>query len=234
MTLLTICQNAADDIGFPRPSTIISNSDQNAQQLLRLANKEGHTLSKATDWQALKREATVTLATADQDYALPSDFGWIIPTTSWNRSTNRNVLIPLTSTEWQLSKGREMSTGLSLRARIIGSQVVFDQTITAGENNQTVVYEYISSFWCQSAILVAQDAWTADTDTAKLNEELITLGVIWRFKKAKGLPDWADDYAEYKNQKDKLIARDGGMRKLSFGGGDGDGMGVNVPDGGYG
>jgi hypothetical protein len=234
MSLLTICQNAADDIGFPAPATIINNSDQNAKQLLRLANREGHALSKATDWQALKREATITLLTADQDYALPADFGWIIPTTTWNRSTNRYVLNPLTSTEWQLSKGLESTGGLNLRARIIGNQVVFDQTITSAENNQTVIYEYISSYWAQSSGLVAAAAWAADTDTARLSEELITLGIIWRFKKSKGLDDWEVDQKEYRNQKDKIIARDGGMRKLCFGGGEGDGMGVNVPDAGYG
>jgi hypothetical protein len=232
MTLLTICQNAADDIGFPRPSTVIGNTDQNAQQLLRLANKEGKALSKA-----LKREAVITLATADQDYALPSDFGWIIPTTAWNRDTNRRVLIPLTSSEWQLSKGHESTWGLNLRARIIVNQVVFDQPITAAENGQGVYYEYISSNWCQSADdpPVTQSAWADDTDTARLDEELITLGVIWRFKKAKGLPDWRDDFLEHKNQKDKIIARDGGMRKLCFGESSSESsMGINVPDAGYG
>lgn len=232
MSLLTICQDVAYEIGFPAPSTIISNSDANARQLLRLANREGKILSRATPWQALKSVHTFTLATADQDYVLPTDFGWIIPSTTWNRSTKTMVLNPVTPSEWEYLQAWSGATGLNLYARIIGSQLVFQQTITAGQNGETIAYEYVSNKWCQSSGLVAAVAWAADTDTAKLDEELITQGIVWRFKKAKGL-DWEGDFLEYKNQRDKLIARDGGMRKLSFGGSSESSV-VNVPDQGYG
>ena len=234
MTLLTICQDAAAEIGFPEPSTIISNTDSNANQLLRLANREGKVLSRAANWQALRTVHTFTLVTGDQDYALPSDFGWIIPTTTWNRSTKTYVLNPVTPQEWEFLQAWSGATGLNLYARIHGDQVVFQQTITAAENGQTIAYEYISNKWCQSAALVARAAWAADTDTAKLDEELITQGIVWRFKKAKGL-EWQEDFLEYKNQRDKMIARDGGMRKLCFGDGNiGSLPGINVPDQGYG
>lgn len=233
MSLLTICQDAASEIGFAAPSTIISNSDANAKQLLRLANREGKVLSRATTWQALKTVYTFTLATGDQDYVLPTDFGWIIPSTTWNRSTKNMVLNPVTSSEWEFLQAWSGATGLNLYARIIGSQLVFQQTITAAQNGETIAYEYISNKWCQSSGLVAQAAWAADTDTAKLDEELITQGIVWRFKKAKGL-EWKEDFAEYTNQKNKLVARDGGMRKLSFGESCASSVGVNVPDQGYG
>jgi hypothetical protein len=234
MSLLTICQDVAYEIGFPAPATIISNSDANAKQLLRLANREGKILSRATSWQALKSVYTFTLATADQDYVLPTDFGWIIPSTTWNRTTKCMVLNPVTPQEWEYLQAWSGATGLNLYARIIGSQLVFQQTITAAQNGETIAYEYISSKWCQSALSVAAAAWAADTDTAKLDEELITQGIVWRFKKSKGL-EWKEDFVEYENQRNRLIARDGGMRKLNFGGGAGGApIGVNVPDQGYG
>lgn len=234
MSLLTICQDAAAEIGFPEPSTIVSNSDANANQLLRLANREGKALSKAAPWQALRTIHTFTLATGDQDYVLPTDFGWIIPTTMWNRSTSRYVLNPVTPQEWEFLQAWSGPTGLNLYARIHGNQVVFQQTITSAENGQTIAFEYISNKWCQSSLSVAQAAWAADTDTAKLDEELITLGVVWRFKKAKGL-EWESDFLEYENQKKKMIARDGGMRNLCFGDSyTGSPAGANIPDQGYG
>jgi hypothetical protein len=234
VSLLTICQGVASEIGFPEPSTIISNSDANAKQLLRLANREGKILSREAPWQALRTVYTFTLATGDQDYALPSDFGWIIPTTTWNRSTKNYVLNPVTPSEWEYLQAWSGATGLNLNARVHGGQVVFQQTITAAQNGETIAYEYISNKWCQSSGLVAQAAWAADTDTAKLDEELITQGIVWRFKKSKGL-DWEEDFAEYNNQKNKMIARDGGMRKLCLGGDyDASPVGVNVPDQGYG
>ena len=55
MSLLTIVQDAANEIGFPEPATVIGNSDQLAIQMLRLLNREGDTLSRF-DWEALKEE----------------------------------------------------------------------------------------------------------------------------------------------------------------------------------
>jgi hypothetical protein len=143
------------------------------------------------------------------------------------------VLNPVTPQEWEYLQAWSTTAGLNLYARIHGSQLVFQQTITAAQNGETVAYEYISNKWCQSSLSVAQSAWAADTDTAKLDEELITQGVVWRFKKAKGL-DWEGDFLEYKNQRDRLIARDGGMRKLCFGGYEEDPVGQTIPDQGYG
>ena len=40
MTLLSICQDAADTIGIPRPAAVISSSDPVVRRLLGLANLE--------------------------------------------------------------------------------------------------------------------------------------------------------------------------------------------------
>lgn len=233
MSLLTICQNTAREIGFPAPSTVVGSADPNAQQLLRLANREGHELSQAADWQILKKEHTFTLVTGDQDYATPAGFRYIVPDTTWNRDNKRVVISPLSSQEWQFLKGWTAIQGLNLRARIRDGELEFEQTITSSDNGKTIAYEYLSSYWCESSGGTAQAAFAADTDVAKLDEELMTQGVVWRFKKAKGL-DWQEDYQFYVGLRSKQIARDGGARKIRFGAAFSEGLGVNISDRDYG
>lgn len=233
MSLLTICQNAAKEVGFSAPSTIVGNTDQTAMQLFRLANKEGEILSR-DDWQILKKEETFTLVTSTQTYDLPSDFRYIIPSTTWNRDNRRMVINPLTSEEWQFLKGWTQIQGLNLRARIRNNKLEFEQTITSADNGKTIAYEYISDYWAQTSGGTAQAKFQADSDTALLDEELITQGVVWRFEKAKGL-DFQANYIDYMNLKKKILARDGGSRKLFFGEGEFTGkLGINLPDRGYG
>ena len=234
MSLLSICQDAAIEIGFPSPGMVVGSTDSNTLQLFRLANREGHDLSQAADWQALKEEHTFTLATSAQDYALPSGFRYIIPSTTWNRDDKRLVINPISSQEWQFLKGWTAIQGLNLRARIRADQLEFEQTITSSDNGKTIAFEYISSYWCESSGGSDQSAFAADTDVSKLDEELMTQGVVWRFKKAKGL-DWQEDYQFYQRLRDTQIARDGGSRRIRFcSSAFGEGLGVNVSDRDYG
>lgn len=213
-SLLTICQNVADEVGFSRPSTIVNNTDATAKQLYRLANRTGHAL-KRTGWQVLRADHTFTLATATQTYALPADFGYIVPNTTWDRSDDREVLNPLSPQQWAFSKGWGLVTGLNRRARIKGGLLEFDQTVTSADNGKTIAYEYVSDYWAESSGGTDQAQFSADTDVSKLDDELMTLGIIWRFKKAKGL-DYADDLAEYAQLLNHLKATDGGATSLSL------------------
>ena len=53
MTLLTICQDAAKEIGVPSPTTVIGSTDTTNIQLLAAANREGKNLVSGYDWQVL-------------------------------------------------------------------------------------------------------------------------------------------------------------------------------------
>ena len=233
MTLLSICQDAATEIGFPKPSTVIGSTDNTALQLLRLVNREGEALSKY-NWQSLQQETSITLATGTQTYSLPADFRYIVPSSTWNRTNKRVLIFPVTSQEWQFLKGWTQINGLNLRGRIKNSLIEIEQTITSTENGDSVYYEYISKYWTQDAASTAQQKFAADDDTSLLDEELLTLGLVWRFKKSKGL-DWQPDFVEYKDQVAQAKARDKGARVLKLQGDKfGRTLGVNLPDRNYG
>lgn len=213
MSLLTIIQNAASRIGgITRPTVVVNATDPTQQQLLALAQEEGKALAREGTWRALTSEATfTTVAAASQTSSIPSDFDWYIPDTMFNRTRRRRVTGPLTPEQWQLAQAT-LVTYVNPAFRMRGTTILISPTPAAGE---TVAYEYITAKWCQSNASVAQAAWTADTDTPLLDEELHTLGIIWRWRKSKGL-DYAEDFNTYNYQVQQALLRDGGRPRLSM------------------
>lgn len=235
MSLLTICQDVAAACGFGRPSSVINNTDTTALQLLALCQQEGDQLSKSKNWSVLVEEHTFTLSTADQDYALPADFRWIVPNTTWDRSDDRVVLNPITGEEWQFLKAWTAVAGLNRRARIRGGQLEFEQTITSADNGKTIAFEYLSKYWADiSAGGTPKARFTLDTDVSLIDEELFKLGVLWRFRRAKGL-SYESELAEYVTQLNLTKSGDGGSRRINMGGSNFTGIqDPNVPETGYG
>jgi hypothetical protein len=225
MSLLTLIQDAADRLGIPRPSAVVGTSDTQVRQLLGLAQQEGKELSKMGNWQALVTEKTFTAtATETQSSVIPTDFGWIIEGSFWNRTQDRRVMGPLDPQKWQaLQTG--LYTSIWDAFRIRGDSMIMNPVPTAGNS---MAYEYVSKYWCQNAAGSTQRAaWLADDDTGRLDEELMTLGVMWRFLKAKGL-DYSEPFRTYQMQVDQAFGRDGGTRILDLGA-DSGGSGVFDP-----
>jgi hypothetical protein len=213
MSLLQIVKDACDELSLPRPTVVIAATDPQVRQLLRLANVEGRSLAKRHNWQVLTSEHTFTTTATEVQLtasALASDFAWIIPETIWNRSTRRMVYGPLSTQEWQQIKGTAISS-VDPAFRIRNNTILMTPAPTTGH---TIAYEYVSKNWCQSSGGTAQAAWAADTDTGRLDEYLMTLGVVWRFRKAKKL-NFSDELATYEREVTDAIIRDGSRPRLS-------------------
>lgn len=208
MTLLTLAQAACDIIGMPRPTSVMAGADQTARTMLSLAQREGRALARRWTWTALRKQQTfTTVAQTVQTGAVPSDFDRMVSETFWNRTDQERVVGPVTPEEWQ---GLVASVALPIESafQMRAGQIELYPVPTAGE---TYAYEYVSSQWCQSAGGSGQSAWAADTDTGLLDEELTTLGLVWRFKQSRGL-DYAEDMTTYEEQVLQAMARDGTRR----------------------
>jgi hypothetical protein len=204
MTLLTIIQDAADRLGLTRPSAVISSTDPLIVTLLGLAQEEGKALYDRHTWQAFQTEYTFSTANGTASYALPSGFDQMIKNTVFNRTRRRQMFGDLSPAQWQRTQA-SLVTQVNPAFRIKGDLFFISPTPTAIE---TVAYEYITINWCRSAALAGQARWVADTDTGVLDEELTTLGIIWRFKSAKGL-DYAESMNDYEIKVNKAIFKDG-------------------------
>ncbi len=204
MALLSIIQNASDRLGLVRPGSVAASSDQQVLTLLGLAQEEGKTLARRHTWQVLQTEYTFPTVASTASYALPTGFDRILIDTVFNRTRRRRMVGDLTPAQWQETQA-SLVTMVNPAFRIRGSLFLISPTPTAVE---TVAYEYITKNWCQSAGAVGQTAWAADTDTGVLDEELMTLGIVWRFRAAKGL-DYSEAMQNYEIEVAKAINRDG-------------------------
>lgn len=214
MSLLTIVNDAQAVLNLPITTTVVTNTGDTQRQLLRLCNMAGRELARAHAWQALLTEQTFTTVAAElQTHVIPSDFGWVVDDTLWNRTTTDRIWGPLSSQAWQAQKA--MGTTLSeSQFRIRANAFYFLPTPSA---SQTIAYEYASKYWCEDSGGTDQEKWAADTDVPRVDEYLVTLGLIWRWKSAKGL-DYSQERDEYEREVAQAKARDGGKRRTSVAG----------------
>jgi hypothetical protein len=210
MSLLSIIsgtdQGAAVLCNLPAPTSVINSTDPNVPLLLRLANQEGRELARRHDWQRLLVDYTFASLATEAQTALPTNFDRFLPNPEiWNRSLTQKYYGPTDARTWGQLKALAVTAGAPGWWRLIGNGLEITPAPTAG---QTLAIPYISTNWCQSSALVAQSAWTSDTDTALIPERLITLGIVWRYRKSKGL-DYAEDMATYEREVERYGGAEG-------------------------
>jgi hypothetical protein len=236
-SLLQLVQQACSELGLAAPSTVIGNPDTQVAQILALAKREGQeTMARGVatgGWQLLRKEYVFNLTAGQDTYPLPADIDHLCPQTFWDRSFRWQLLGPLSPQEWQVLKSGISPTGPRRRFRIFGGAFVVDPV--PSDTNQLVL-EYFSANWCQSSTGTGQRTWSKDTDTYLLDDDSMVLGIIWRFRRARGL-DYDTEKKDWQDCVDRVLARQAGSRTLSLNTTD---SGIqmlnhsNVPDTGYG
>lgn len=217
MTLLTICQDALKEIGgFNVPETIVGNTDPTAVQLLALANRSGRELALDYKWEVLLETHTFSTADGTAAYALPADFHSIADGTAWDRTNDWRLAGPASKRAWeQFQSSAVTSSGLRAWFRIQGRQFNLYPTPSSV---RSIAYEYYQNTFVSPAAGSDKISFTLDTDTARIDEDLVLLGVKYRFKLAKGLPH-GEEKAEFENRKTALQSINKGAPVVDFRGG---------------
>jgi hypothetical protein len=213
MSLLTIVQNACNRIGIAPPTAVVSSTDTQILQLLALANEEGEELSTGAsaglsyDWQALQTETTfVTTATESQGAiaTIAPGFKYIIDGTIWDRTKRLPVYGSLDPQTWQNFKSWGVTSPFP-KYRVRGGLLLLMPIPADGDS---YYFEYQTQYWATSANgSTLKSAFTADDDVSLLDEQILTAGLIWRWKAAKGF-EYAEDFRKYQVRVTGAIARD--------------------------
>jgi hypothetical protein len=189
MSLLSIVRSVALKVGVTVPTVAINSIDSNIQQIVGFVNEAGQELAARYDWQELTFEATFnTVATESQGSIITltgAGFGWVLNETMWDRTTKRPVFGPKVSAEWQQLKAQFVN-GPWEQYRIRGNQVLFIPVPTVGDH---IYFEWVSKYWAgvTGATTGTQTELLADTDISILDERLLTLDAVWRYKQTKRL-----------------------------------------------
>ncbi len=235
MSLLTMVQYFCQRTNVPVPSAVIGSTDQQVLQVLALLEEEGNDLAQRGAWQALTFEAThTTLALEDQGAIATiasNGFRYIKNQTIWDRTERLPVLGPTDSQDWQSLKA-VATTGPRFKFRIRGGKLLVNPVPPAGN---TWAFEYVSKNWMTNAAgSTYKQYFTVDSDVALLPEELLIMGLRWRWQREKGM-DYAELFRTYEAQVKDVLGRDGGKPLLSMDNEPwkGPAPGILIPDGNW-
>jgi len=183
-TLLENCQAAIEEIdGFDVPGTIFGNDDPTAILLKRCANRVGRELARDYKWQELKAEHTITTTSGDSDYAFPTDIQRFANLTFWN-DTDQWPLVNVSDIGWRELQSGIVVSGVRFYFSVFGDQVNLYPTPSS---SFTIKFDYYSSYFAKASDGTEQEEFEADTDTFRLPDDVLILGVLARFKMRKGL-----------------------------------------------
>ena len=233
MSLLSICTNALRGIsGFATPTTFYGSTDLTAELIVALANESGQDLEKEIRWQELITEHTFATVAGTATYALPAGFRAFANMSQWDRTNMWRLTGPIPSSIYQLLKsGISVSSTLNKFFMVRGNLFTIYPTPTAAE---TIAFDYYDKRTITKQVDSSYSAtWTADLDTSRLDEDLITADVKWRFLQAKGMP-FETEYLRYETLKSLLADDNGGRGVIRMGGGTRGDWPGNLPETGVG
>ncbi len=206
MSLLTVLQETCRKIGYPKPDTVIGNTDRVIEELYNIANEVGQELAQEYDWQDLYVATTHTSLSTEDQGALATlfpGFDRLVEGSLYNRSQSEPIYGPLDAVEYQHGKAYGTNTEKTWY-RIVQGNLWFYPALAAGE---TIGLEYITRYWAANR---TQGKFLADTDTHVFSEQLMKLGASWKYKQSKGL-SWKQDFDDYQRVLSRDKARDKGQ-----------------------
>lgn len=203
MSLLSVCQSLSAFIGIDRPTAVMASGEREHFQLAQVANEVGKQIAEAYTWQKLKKLNTMTGNGTKTAYDLPSDFGWQ-PVGQNFRSSNSFATVQYV---WDHDQWLQMTLdnmNASLACTVLGDQVQF---LPAPDDGQEIKHYYQSKFWVEDDVGDFQEGFLTDDDTFRLDEQLLRLGMLWKWKAYKGLA-YAEQMADFGIELQKRIYYD--------------------------
>lgn len=245
-SVLSIVQDACDEMGIDRPTSLANATEVGGRQLFAIANGCGRLISNEPDdgWEILQRLNLFNSVQGQAEYNLPTDYGVETIDTVWDRSQLTPMQGPLSPALWQTIKSGLIGNGIYFsRYRIVRSQAtsipkkVFMLDPPSPNTGSPLVFEYQSlNFAALADLSATSPAFVNDTDVFLLPRDLLKLCVKWRWRRENGL-EFSTYLEEYNQELDKYSAKDrpspgfsmtGASYRQNFLGW------INIPDTGFG
>jgi len=207
MTVLTVIQDACTSgIALTRPTSVFGSSVREMLELAAIANETAEMIALSHEWQTLQRIASITGDGTTEEFALPGDFQRMLNETQlWSEVIDGPLMPVRDRDDWlnAITKDYEFSTNAWI---LYGEELHFRPAL---DTSEVVRFFYQSNLIVRPGTGANKAQFDNDTDTFRLNERLLKLGIIWRWREMKGLP-YAENMADYERLKEKLIHNDRG------------------------
>lgn len=225
MTALSACQQAIARLVARKPNSVFASDEEICVEIASLANEAATDIAKANDWQALTTLKIITGDGATINWPLPDDY---------DRMVNGTDIHSGTWTYMRYASSPTLDVWQDLNAllpaippgywTILQDQIGFIPTISSGQDAR---YYYISNDWARAAAGTPKGLFDRDDDTFVLDDRLLTLALIWRWKSMKGM-DYQEDIRNYDIALSQAMARDRGSRTIRKGGSELSGLNTHL------
>lgn len=182
-TVLQLITAACQRSAYPCPTTLVSNTEDRATQLLALFYEIGEDLREKRYWEALKRRHYFALEQARSQYPLPLDFLSPIGGTYWDNANHWRMRGPMNDIDFNM-RARGFITYENRKGfRIFGpdahavtdlGQVELYPPPGANSGGEIVTYEYITRSWLTPPL------WTPATVLALNSYVLGSGGAVYK------------------------------------------------------
>ena len=242
---LEIARSAAAIIGISDLPGLVGLQDPEARAMLALLNRSGDTITRARNawgagWSRMVRG--FRLVTSDQvgeqrlgnGYDLPSDFGTMVNETAWDVSNHRPIDGNTGPQDWAASIAwLAQISDLRESYRIIGTEGGHRlQLYPVPPAGREILFFYNSTCWSMSNDGVARDHVQANTDVPLLDNTLLEMSLVWRFKQSRGL-SYELELAEFDMELARRMAQDSEPRSINIGRRRIEGVRLNIPEGNW-
>ncbi len=210
MTALTVMQNAAIRLIGRKPPAFFSASDQFEMEMTSLLNEVAREIAATHDWQVLTKVHTFAGDGTTTDFTKPEDY---------DRMPVVSGISDAQSWLWGYSPVPDMDAWVSIQSGnnvgmapgwwiLLGDLFRFAPAPTG-----SALMPYVSRNCVLEENGTPKAEFTADTDTFRMDERLLTLGLIWRWREMKQL-DVSGEHATFEKAFSEVAARDRGSRVL--------------------
>lgn len=167
-------------------------------------------IAQQHDWLALTKQCTLTTDGQTADFDLPADYGRML--------VKSDVHSSIWSVNYQAAKDLDEWTQLQrfMPSTIPGYWIIYGaqmHLMPAPRINENPCFWYIASNLVRGDDGTLKPQFTTDSDAFLLDEQLLVLAMIWRWKQAEGL-DYAEDMQNYEARLSQLAAKDHGSKPI--------------------
>lgn len=167
-------------------------------------------MAQQHDWLALTTLCTITSDGSTADYPLPDDYDRMLVKSDVHSAIWSINYQPAADLDEWIQLQRFMPSTIPGYWIIYGGQFHLLPPPRIGDNP---CFWYITKNIVKASDGTLRDQFTADDDTFLLDEQLLTLALIWRWKQAEGL-DYAEDMQNYEARLSQIAGKDHGSQPI--------------------
>lgn len=209
---IDILKQAAGELGLSQPAALPT-TDVQTNRLLALLNAAGNEMMLLYPWENMVKTWEFDTVDGQGAYDVPSDWGYFVDQTQWDKTNRWPLLGPKSPQEWAWLKSGIVAAAPRMRYRVFDNKLNLHPV--PGSTPFTLRLEYIVNTWVQPATGSATTMINSSGDTVLFQPWLMIKFLKLKFQESSGL-DATASRTDFTRLFNSLTGKAQGAPKLSL------------------